>query len=181
MIQAGALTAEIYMLQLLPVGASITWHAFLNLSLKQTMRLLYSLLGGLAGAAALNIIHETVRHLNQEAPKIELVGEEAVNKVRKLAGAEPLKGKRLYAAALTGDIVTNALYYSIAGISPKNAITIGTLTGAAAGVGALCLTKPMGLDDAPVNRSRKAQIGTVAYYTLGGLVAGLVIRQLSKN
>ncbi len=139
------------------------------------------LVGGLAGALALNILHETYRRLDHDAPRVDLVGEEAVSKILEQTGNESPKGNNLYAAALAGDIISNALYYSLIGFAKKkNIMMTGALLGAAAGAGALTLTKPLGLSDAPVTRSKRTMALTVAWYLAGGLVAAYTIRELDK-
>lgn len=144
------------------------------------MKLLASLVGGLAGAVALNVLHESVRHLYPDAPRVDKVGGEALNKLRSAVGAEELSGKELYAHTLAGDVVSNALYFSVAGVSSRNPVAAGTVAGLAAGVGAVCLTKKMGLDDEPINRSSGISAATIAYYTFGGMIAGLAIKGLKK-
>jgi hypothetical protein len=146
------------------------------------MKMITSIIGGLSGAVALNILHETVRRFDQAAPRVDLVGEEALQKSMKGLGAEPLTGYKLYAATLAGDLMSNALYYSLLGSGSAKYLPIrGMIHGAIAGIGALKLTKPMGLNDAPVNRTEKTQVLTVAYYAFGGLIAALTMRRLSKN
>ena len=54
----------------------------------------------------------------------------------------------------------------------------GGALGLAAGVGALELTKPMGLDDRPITKSTRTKVLTVAWYLAGGLVTALVIDKL---
>lgn len=143
------------------------------------MKVIINIAGGMAGAAALNILHETVKHLDHMAPRIDLVGEEALTEIIKSAGAEPPKGNSLYAATLAGDILSNTLYYSLIGVGKKrNLLLRGAGYGLAAGVGALVLTKPLGLSDAPVTRSNKTKALTVAWYFIGGLVAAMTIKSL---
>ena len=43
------------------------------------MKFIHNLIGGLAGAVALNIIHEVARKLDPDAPQVQLVGEEALS------------------------------------------------------------------------------------------------------
>ncbi len=47
------------------------------------MKLTTALAGGLAGAVTLNLIHETYRKIDEDAPKIQLIGEEALVKMLK--------------------------------------------------------------------------------------------------
>lgn len=145
-------------------------------------RFLQNLLGGLAGAVALNILHETVRRVVTDAPRVDLVGEEGLNKVMEQVGAEPLEGKALYTATLAGDLVSNALYYSTIGAGKDKFLLFrGTTYGISAGLGALKLTKKMGLNDDPINHSQKSQLLAVGYYLFGGIVAACTIRALRKN
>ena len=141
-----------------------------------------NLLGGLAGALALNLLHETYKRFDDDAPRVDLIGEEALSKIIKKTGNEPPKGNDLYTATLAGDIFSNALYYSLIGYGKKkNIISRGAVLGVVAGVGALTLTKPLGLNDAPVNRSSKTKVLTVAWYLAGAVITAFTIRALDKG
>jgi hypothetical protein len=140
-----------------------------------------NLLGGLAGAVALNVIHQTVKSFDHDAPRVDLVGEEALTAGMESVGLTPPNGNALFAATMAGDILSNALYYTTIGWSKKkNLLLTGTVVGLSAGIGALKLTGPMGLSDAPITRTDKTKVLTVAWYTFGGLVAGLTIKALRK-
>lgn len=140
-----------------------------------------NLIGGLAGALALNLLHETYKRLDADAPRVDLMGEEALSKIIKKLGKQPPTGNNLYAATLGADVVSNALYYSLIGYGNKNNIMLrATLFGIAAGVGALTLTKPLGLSNAPVTRTTKTEVLTVTWYLAGALVTALTIRTLNK-
>lgn len=65
-------------------------------------------------------------------------------------GLTPPTGNALFAATLAGDIISNALYYTMIGFGKRKCPLLkGTAVGIAAGIGALKLTEPMGLSDAP--------------------------------
>ncbi len=146
------------------------------------MKILKNLLGGLAGALALNIIHETVRHFYKDAPRVDEVGKEGINHAVEAVTGQSLSGKQLYTANLTGDIISNSLFYSTIGSAEtKNLLLRGAATGISVGLSTLSMTKRMGLDDAPINRNLKTKAMTVGYYFAGGLVAGLVIRALRST
>lgn len=145
------------------------------------MKTLKNLIGGLAGAVALNILHETLKRFDHEAPRVDLIGEEAIKKGFEAIEQEPPSGNTLYATTLAGDLISNAFYYSLIGFGKnKHIITRGIAYGAVAGIGALKLTAPLGLSDAPVTRTVKTQLLAVGYYTFGGLVASLVIKGLKS-
>lgn len=142
-------------------------------------KLVSSVIGGIAGAIALNILHQAVKQFDHDAPRVDLVGEEALTKGMEAMGLTPPTGNALFIATLSGDILSNALYYSTIGFGNKKYLLLrGTAIGAAAGIGALKLTEPLGLRDAPVTRTDKTKFLTVAWYTFGGLVAAAVIKGL---
>ena len=146
------------------------------------MKLLKNIIGGLAGAAALNLLHETARHFDPETPRVDLIGEEALSKGLKTLGAQPPTGNALYAATLAADLLSNSFYYSFIDAGKKKYLVLrGLAYGAAAGIGALKLTEPLGLSDAPVTRTEQTQLLTVAFYTFGGLVTALVIKSLRNK
>jgi hypothetical protein len=145
------------------------------------MKTIINLFGGLAGALALNGLHQAYQLVDHDAPRVDLVGEEALTKIMESAGAIPLKGNALFAATMAADVLSNAFYYSIIGIGKKeNVIVRGAMYGLAAGIGALTLTKPLGLSDAPVTRTDKTKVLTVAWYLIGGVVTSLTLKALRK-
>jgi hypothetical protein len=144
-------------------------------------KLMTSVIGGLAGAVALNIIHQTVKAIDRDAPRVDLVGEEALTKGMEAMGLTPPTGNALFIATLTGEVLSNALYYSTIGFGKKkNLVLRGTAIGLAAGIGALTLTEPLGFSDAPVTRTDKTKLLTVTWYTIGGIIAGSVMKALRK-
>jgi hypothetical protein len=145
------------------------------------MKLLPSLASGFAGAVALTILHETARRLRpQDAPRMDVLGERGLRKILNLADLpQPNEGKA-YVATMLGDILSNGLYYTVVG-SGKHSLRRGLLLGVAAGVGGVVLPGPMGLGEAPSNRTPQTKAMTVAWYTVGGLAAGAVSQALRKR
>lgn len=144
--------------------------------------ILYSLGSGLAGAVALNLLHETVRQFVDEAPRVDILGERAIEKIAEKAGVEPPEGDALYAVTLGSDVISNALYYSLIGLAkPKNAVLTGAALGLAAGVGAVELPGPMGLGTAPSSRTPQTAAMTVGWYLVGGLVTAGVYALLKRR
>lgn len=134
---------------------------------------------GAAGAAALTLVHETVRRVRDDAPRMDVLGERAIAGGLRAAGVEPPAEPRLHQAALAGDLVSNTAYYALVGLGgPEGAVARGALLGLAAGVGAVYLPGPLGLGMAPSRRTPQTAAMTVAWYTLGGLAAGAVYRAL---
>jgi hypothetical protein len=145
------------------------------------MKLLPSLAAGFSGAAALTILHETMRHLRpHDAPRMDVLGERGLRKLLGLADAPQPDETTAYLATMAGDVLSNGLYYTLVGSGPHS-LGRGILLGAAAGVGGVVLPGPLGLGEAPSNRTPQTQAMTVAWYTLGGLAAGLVGQALRKQ
>jgi hypothetical protein len=141
-----------------------------------------SLIGGLAGAIALNLLHETARRFFSSAPRIDKIGEQALSKSLASAGIQPPSGKKLFGATLAADVISNAVYYSLLGAGkPKHLLLRGAAAGLIAGIGAVKLPEPMGLDDRPVNKNATSSLLTVGYYVFGGLVAAAAISLLKKE
>ena len=145
------------------------------------MKLLPSLAAGFAGALALTALHEVARRLRpHDAPRMDVLGERGLRKILNLADLpQPAEGVA-YTATMLGDILSNGLYYSLVG-SGKHSLQRGLLLGTAAGVGGVLLPGPMGLGEAPSNRTPQTQAMTVAWYTVGGLVAGAVAQALRQR
>ena len=140
-----------------------------------------SLGGGLLGACAITLIHESVKKVVPQAPRMDLVGMEALGRMMVSNGKFPSSPKKLYRMALVGDLVSNALYYSVAGIgSSKYVWARGAALGLAAGLGALLVPQRMGLLSAPSHRSKASQSMTLGLYVVGGIVAAAAMKWLSN-
>lgn len=146
------------------------------------MSFLRNIIPALAGSVALNIIHELARKQLKNVPQINEIAEEGIEKVWMTMGNKPPEGKDLYGAALAGDIVANTAFFrTISGDTPQETWIKGILLGAAAGIGALTLSEPLGLNDKHVNRNRKVQALTILYYLIGGLVTAGVYNAIKRN
>ncbi len=145
------------------------------------MKLLQSLLAGFAGAVALNILHESARQLDPDAPRIDLLGKQALSKSMYKLNLDAPRGNNLYLATLAGDVISNGLYYSAIGLGDKKNIYLkGAVAGLTAGLGAINIPDKIGLDDTPVTKTDKTKILTVAWYVIGGLVTAAVFNRLKK-
>ncbi|MBF9236039.1 hypothetical protein I2I05_01405 [Hymenobacter sp. BT683] len=144
------------------------------------MKLLPSLGAGLAGALALTALHETARRLRPaDAPRMDILGMRGLRKLLAKADAPQPDDETAFGLTMAGDVISNALYYSLVG-SGRHAVRRGLLLGVAAGVGGVVLPGPLGLGEAPSNRTPQTQLMTVAWYSVGGLVAGAVAQALRK-
>src|SRR6476620_11529533 len=134
-----------------------------------------ALAGGLAGAATITLLHESIRRVVPEAPRMDRLGMQAISKGLKKAGKKVPNDDALFNITMAGDLVSNALYYSAAAIgSEKNIWIRGTALGLAAGLGAVLLPEPLGLNKKHSNRTVATQVMTVGLYVTGALVATAV-------
>lgn len=146
------------------------------------MKAAHSLAGGLAGALVLTIIHEAIRQKADDAPRMDKLGKEALNKTLKAAGIKPLRGKKLYYTTMISDVISNALYYSlIGGGSKKNSWGRGIALGLAAGIGGVELPGPLGLTQKYSSRTAATSAMTIGYYLLGGLIATAAMNALQQE
>lgn len=138
------------------------------------MKTVNALACGLAGACMLTAIHEIMRRALPDAPRMDVLGMRAIEKLMHKADTEPpADDNKLHTWALLGDLISNSLYYSLAGTG-KNVWLRGALLGAGAGIGAVVLPGPLGLGGAPSARTTQTKAMTVGLYLAGGLVAAAV-------
>ncbi|MEJ6982589.1 hypothetical protein WG906_19135 [Pedobacter sp. P351] len=146
------------------------------------MKLISSIGGGLAGACALTILHEIVKRINNDAPRMDLLGMQTVKKGMQSAEQPVPEDKHLYQIALAGDIVSNTIYYSL-GIAGKRKYIWpkGALTGLSAGIAAIFLPKALGLNPAYSSRTLTTKAFTTGLYLIGGLVASAVAKKIENK
>jgi hypothetical protein len=143
---------------------------------------LTSALGGLAGACALTLINQAIAKIDKKAPRLDLLGMNAVAKFVKSPKSAPLVVQKLLPMSVAGDLVSNSLYYSMASAGSKNKTLVrGLLLGLGAGLGAVALPKPMGLDESTTNLTTRTQVMTIAWYIIGGVVAAAVINAMEED
>lgn len=140
-----------------------------------------NLIAGLGGAIALNILHESLKKSGKNMPRIDKLGEEALQKGLRYAGSEINDESKLYGATLGADLISNALYFSLIGAGDKKHIWPKAIAlGLAAGSGAITLPEPLGLDAKPVAKNTKVKTLTVGYYLFGALVTGCILKAIKK-
>jgi hypothetical protein len=146
------------------------------------MSTLKNLVAGFTGAIALNMLHETLKNEKSNVPRIDLLGEDALQKTLKHFGTSIENKKDLYKATLAGDVLSNTFYYSLIGAgNPAYIWPKAIFFGLSAGIGALKLPEPMGLDPEPVTKTDQVKVLTVGYYVFGALVTAVVLNLLSKK
>jgi hypothetical protein len=145
------------------------------------MKTLQALAAGLAGAVALTVTHQLLHKSFDDAPRMDLMGEEALLKVSEKTGVD-IPAENLYGITMAGDIAGNSIFYALTALAgSKNATAVGLLLGLAAGIGGVYLPKHLGLTNAYSNRTLQTKLMTIAIYTLGGLVSGKLVRNFSRQ
>ncbi len=138
--------------------------------------------GGLAASVTVTAVHQILKAITSKSPRMDLLGMEVLDKGYEKAGADKPSYDTRYWMTMAGDIVSNAAYYSLAGAGGKKGLFAkGGLLGALAGIGALVLPKPMGLNPAHSNRTKTTKLLSVGLYLLGGLVSSAVTKAVAKR
>ena len=146
------------------------------------MRVLSAIGGGLAGAFTLTLLHEFVRRVDEDAPRMDLLGMSALSKGIEKTGHKVPDTNNLFVLTLLGDIISNTFYYSLASAGNKNyIIPKGTLLGLAGGLGALFLPKQIGLNPRYSNKTIKTQLLTTSFYVAGGVIASVISKAIEKR
>lgn len=146
------------------------------------MKTIASIGGGLAGAAAVTLIHESVKRIVPNAPRMDLLGMNAISKGLNAAGIKAPTGTTLFAVTLAGDLLANAFYYSMAGIGKEKNIWVRSAAlGLAAGIGAVVLPGPLGLEEKHSARTTETKLMTIGLYVAGALVTTAVIKLLARK
>ncbi|WP_207492418.1 hypothetical protein [Aridibaculum aurantiacum] len=144
------------------------------------MRILSSIAGGFAGACAVTLLNELVKRYDKEAPRIDLLGQEVVAEAHEAFDSEVPPQNQLYKEALSADLLSNTIYFSIAGANDKQPEVQGGMQGILAGLSAVYAP---GLSNAlnakHTGETDKKKILTTAYYFIGGVVAGKVMHWIN--
>jgi len=138
-------------------------------------------LAGLGGAIVLNLLHESLKKKAFDTPRIDLVGEEALQKTLGFFGTKIENKDTLYKATLAGDLISNATYYSMIGNSTENIWGKAISLGLVAGIGAVVVPKEIGLDEKPVAKNNQVKALTVGYYLVGALATAAILTVLKSK
>ena len=147
-----------------------------------SMKLLSALAAGFAGAVGLTLIHESAKRITQDAPRMDLLGMNALSMILTKANQTVPHEKLLFELTMAGDIIGNGFYYSLVGAGdPKHVWLRGTFLGLVAGLGAVYLPSKLGLEDAPSTRTPQTKAMAVALYLSAGLIAAAISNEISDK
>jgi hypothetical protein len=140
-----------------------------------------NLFAGLAGAVALNVLHEFLKN-KRTTPRIDFLGEQALQKTVRYFGGNITDTDDLYKLTLAGDLISNTIYYSrVASAKRQHLFGRAIAMGLIAGIGAVKLPEPLGLNPKSVAKTDQVKSMTVGYYLFGALVTALVASALKKK
>ncbi len=146
---------------------------------KISMKKIIALFGGLAGAGTVTLLHQAIKIVAPSvAPRMDLMGMEAMTKIRKRVHLPIPSEDKLYKQTFVGDIIANTLYYSLAG---GNASDLkGTILGIAAGLGSVQLPEKLHLNPAHSSRTKATEYLSIGIYIAGGLATAAAIELLTS-
>ena len=138
--------------------------------------------GGISGATTLTILHEIVRQLDKNAPRMDEIGMQALTKVFKKINVDVPEKDMLYLLTTVLELITNGVFYSLVGAGNKENVWLrGSVLGLAAGIGAVVLPDKLGLDDRATNRTGETKFLTIVWYLIGGIVAAAVTQKIAER
>ena len=139
-------------------------------------------MSGLAGSAAVTVVHEVGKRVTGKAPRMDVLGRKFIEHGLEAVGIEPPRRNVMQGVALVGDLVSNGLYYSGVGLGEKkHAVRNGLLLGVAGGVAAVALPGVLGLPTKASRRTWETMGMTVLWYVVGGVVAGVVYQGMGEG
>lgn len=135
------------------------------------------MLSGLVGAAAVTGLNYLGQRITPQAPRLDELGRNAVRKTSKaVAGTKPDEST-VQATALGGDLVSNSMIYSLAGVGrAKRPEVRGLLAGLAMGAAVVVLAPMLGLGKRTIGVGTRGKAMAIGQYALGGLAAGMAHR-----
>jgi hypothetical protein len=138
------------------------------------------LAGGLAGTVTVASLHEALRRITPNAPRMDLLDMELVRKGLKAINKKQPSQEGLQRWAVGGELISDTAYYGLAGIGGKKSVWLrGALLGLVAGITAAVLPKSLHLHEQP-NKTLGTSLMTVGLYLAGGLAAA-AMAQLVEN
>ena len=135
------------------------------------------MLSGLVGAAAVTGLNYLGQQITPKAPRLDALGRNAVRKSSDAVAGTTPDETTVKATALGGDLISNSMIYSLAGVGrAKRPELRGLLAGVAMGTAVIVLAPMLGLGRRNTGIGTKGKAMAIGQYALGGLAAGLAHR-----
>ena len=139
------------------------------------MKVSAALAGGLAGTLTVASLHEALKRVTHDAPRMDLLNIELIRKGFKSMNKKVPKKDELERWAVGGELLCDTAYYGLAGMGGKKGVWLrGALLGLVAGVTAVVLPRPLGLPEEPSNKTSATQLMTIGLYLMGGLATSAI-------
>ena len=136
-----------------------------------------ALAGGLAGTITVASLHEALRRVTPNAPRMDLLDMELIRKSLKSMNRQVPAEDDLQRWAVGSELFCDTAYYGLAGMGSKKGVWLrGALLGLVAGVTAVVLPKSFGLDEEFSSKTLGTRLMTIGLYLVGGLVAAATTR-----
>ena len=141
------------------------------------MKVPAGLAGGLAGTLTVAAIHEALKKVTPDAPRMDLLDMALIRKGLKSMHKKVPAKDELQRWAVGGELFADTAYYGLTAIGGKKGVWFrGALLGLVAGVTAVVLPKPLGLPQEPSNKTLGTQLMTIGLYLVGGIVAAAITK-----
>lgn len=144
------------------------------------MKIARALASGFVGAISLTALHQVIRKLSPDAPRIDTLGVRAIEKTLNALGTQKPNGATLKRLSFAGDIAFNSIYYSFTAAGKIPLLSASAL-GIAAGAGTVYLPGPLGLGKKPSAKNNTTKFLSMGIYIVGGLAAAATYRYLNRN
>jgi hypothetical protein len=154
---------------------------------KKVMKMNNAIEGGIAGAATLGLITETLKNINGSSSHVNLFKKNNLQKrLSKTRGKKGAKATRQY-LRLAADLLGSTAYFGLSALGKKeNAMLRGGVLGTAAGLGTIFLNGEKHKNDEKPYPSKNEEkpitkVLKVSLYTIAGLIAGKVIQDFEEG
>ena len=139
------------------------------------MKVSSALAGGLAGTITVASLHEAMRRISPNAPRMDQLDIDLLRKGLNIMNKKVPEETELQRWAVGGELLCDTAYFSLAAAGgKKRAWLCGALLGLAAGISAVVLPKSLGLPEESSNKTLGTKIMTIGLYLIGGLAAAAV-------
>ena len=146
------------------------------------MSLINRSIAGLAGSLALTGVHQIFKKYCSGSPNLDQVGEEAIKTTLEATNVSGTDEEQVYAAAMGGNILSNALLFSTLATSTNTSqiITKTLATGLLGAAGTIGLADQLLGNNKATNTDQKKWM-TTGYYLLGAVVSIGVYNLLERR
>lgn len=146
------------------------------------MKVSSALAGGLAGTIAVASLHEAMRRISPNAPRMDQLDIDLLRKGLKTMNRKVPNEADLQRWAVGGELLCDTAYFSLAAAGgKKRAWLCGALLGLAAGISAVVLPKTLGLPEESSNKTLGTKIMTIGLYLIGGLASAAVANLVNNK